>query len=77
MYLTRHQTNVEPRWALDGYFLPASFSLSFLLELPRDTIIPLLRLMPTNEPAQGALLLPPLEPGHEVWASGEPPGPSG
>jgi 2-dehydro-3-deoxy-D-arabinonate dehydratase len=53
MYLTRHQTNVEPRWALDGYFLPASFSLSFLLELPRDTIIPLLRLMPTNEPAQG------------------------
>jgi 2-dehydro-3-deoxy-D-arabinonate dehydratase len=70
MYLTRHQTNVEPRWALDGYFLPASFSLSFLLELPRDTIIPLLRLMPTNEPAQGALLLPPLEPGHEVWASG-------
>ncbi len=69
MYLTRHQTDQGPRWALDGSFLPPGFSLALALELPKDAMIGMLSAMPTNEPAQGALL-PPLEPWHEVWASG-------
>jgi hypothetical protein len=42
MYLTRHQTAQGPRWARDGYFLPLSLSLSFLLELRRSAMVELL-----------------------------------
>ena len=69
MYLTRHQTAQGPRWALDDRFLPSNFSLSLVLELPKSAIIDLLKALPTDEPAEGAVL-PPLEPTHEVWASG-------
>ncbi len=34
MYLTRHETPGGPRWALDGSFLPPSFTLELLLQLP-------------------------------------------
>jgi 2-dehydro-3-deoxy-D-arabinonate dehydratase len=40
-----------------------------MLELPRGAIVDLLKALPTDEPAQGAILAP-LEPMHEVWASG-------
>lgn len=69
MYLTRHQTPHGPRWALDNKMLPASFGLGLLLSVRSRDTVNLLRSMPATEPAQGALL-PPLEPVHEVWASG-------
>lgn len=69
MYLTRHQTTEGPRWASNGRYLPASFSLEFLLELPQNGIAPCLQALPVLDPADDPLL-PPLESLHEVWASG-------
>ena len=69
MYLTQHQSVAGPRWAVDGVFLAPSFDLGLLLELPEATYRGVLSSMATGEPAEGALL-PPLEPMHEVWASG-------
>jgi 2-dehydro-3-deoxy-D-arabinonate dehydratase len=69
MLLTRHQSKAGPRWALDGRFLPASLSLSLILELPAEAIPGLLDGLSTQETAAGDLL-PPIEPLHEVWACG-------
>jgi 2-dehydro-3-deoxy-D-arabinonate dehydratase len=69
LYLTRHQTPLGPRWALDGRWLPPSLSLGLLLELPRAALVPALHTAVTEEAAAGPLL-PPLEPLHEVWACG-------
>ena len=69
MYLTRHKTLQGSRWALDGAYLPRSFSLEMLLELPQATITQMLQTMPTTGSAVEPLL-PPLEPMHEVWACG-------
>jgi 2-dehydro-3-deoxy-D-arabinonate dehydratase len=69
MYLTRHQTPEGPRWALDDRFLPAGFDLGLLMQVPKTAIAAFLRAIPRPEPATGALL-PPVEPTHEVWASG-------
>ncbi|MGC9349764.1 MAG: fumarylacetoacetate hydrolase family protein [Anaerolineae bacterium] len=69
MYLTRHETPLGPRWAVDGEFLPPSFELSLLLELPKEAVEPFLATMRTGEPAEGELLAP-IEPAQEVWASG-------
>jgi len=70
MYLTRHETPGGPRWALDGNFLPPSFSLELALQLPKAAIADFLRALPKGEPAGGALLLAPVEPTQEVWAAG-------
>jgi len=70
MYLTRHETPGGPRWALDGNFLPPSFSLELLLQLPKAAIADFLRALPKGEPTDGALLLAPVEPTQEVWAAG-------
>lgn len=69
MFLTRHDTAGGPRWARDGRYLPAAFSLSLLLELERPRALEWLRALPAEGPADGGGL-PPLEAGHEVWASG-------
>ena len=73
MILSRHSTVNSAaggtRWALGGKLLPASFSLSGLLELPRESVKPFLELLPTGETADAPRLAP-LEPPHEVWASG-------
>jgi 2-dehydro-3-deoxy-D-arabinonate dehydratase len=69
MYLTQHQTTQGPRWAVDKHFLPESFTLALLLALPQRAISEVLQAMVTPELANGRLL-PPLEPRHEVWASG-------
>jgi 2-dehydro-3-deoxy-D-arabinonate dehydratase len=69
MYLTRHQTPAGPRWALDGRFLPSTFTLGLLLELPAGAAAGLLDALLTNVPAEGALLAP-VEPAQEVWAAG-------
>jgi len=69
MYLTRHQTADGPRWAADGRFLPLGFELGFLLQVPASAIPGLLLGIPRTSPARGPLLAP-VEPIHEVWASG-------
>lgn len=69
MYLTRHATPSGPRWARDGLYLPASFSLRLVLELPANVAREVLAALPTGE-AAGDPLLTPVEPDHEVWASG-------
>lgn len=69
MDLSRLQTNNGPRWAVDGSFLPASFSLSALLALPASEQADYLRSTVTAEPATGTPLAP-IEPAQEVWAAG-------
>jgi len=69
MHLTRHVTPEGPRWALDNAYLPPSFHLGLLLELPREAIAPFLAALPTEGEADGDLLAP-IEPAQEVWAAG-------
>lgn len=69
MYLTQHQTPQGPRWALDGTYLPRQFNLELLLQLPQAIMAQFLQTLPTADAAADPLL-PPLEPMHEVWASG-------
>jgi 2-dehydro-3-deoxy-D-arabinonate dehydratase len=69
MYLTHHQTNEGPQWALDGQFLPRNFRLKLLLEMPQNRQADFLRSLPTLGAASGPLL-PPVEALHEIWASG-------
>jgi 2-dehydro-3-deoxy-D-arabinonate dehydratase len=69
MRLTRHVTADGPRWALDDSFLPPSFTLAHVLELPRAETADFLQTLPRTGAAGGALL-PPIEAEHEVWAAG-------
>ena len=68
MYLSRHRAAGGPRWALDGRYLPPDFTLGRLLEVPAaaGSFVEGRAL----EEATGDPSLPPLEPTHEVWASG-------
>jgi 2-dehydro-3-deoxy-D-arabinonate dehydratase len=68
-YLTRHATPQGARWAVDGRWLPTSFHLGLLLQLPVLTIRSALRALVEDGSAEGPLL-PPIERDHEVWASG-------
>jgi 2-dehydro-3-deoxy-D-arabinonate dehydratase len=70
MYLTRHETAGGARWALDGGFLPPSFTLDLVLQLPKAAVGGFLRALPKGEPAAGSRLLAPVEPTQEVWAAG-------
>ena len=70
MYLTRHETAGGPRWALDGGFLPPTFTLELLLQLPKAAVADVLRAFPKGAPTAGARLLAPVEPTQEVWAAG-------
>ena len=70
MYLTRHETTGGPRWALDGRFLPPSFTLDVLLQLPKAALGGFLAAFPKGTPTAGAPLLAPVEPTSEVWAAG-------
>ena len=69
MYLSRHRTEGGVRWALDGHYLPAAFTLDLLLELPAGDAPGLLESLPLAGGADDPLL-PPVEPAQEVWASG-------
>jgi 2-dehydro-3-deoxy-D-arabinonate dehydratase len=69
MYLTRHQTSEGPRWALDGNYLPHRLNLSQLLEGPALSMRETLQSAATGDAASG-LLMAPLDPAQEVWASG-------
>lgn len=69
MYLTRHTTPNDSRWAADGNFLPTGLTLSALLALPAAAMHAALAAMPQGEPATGDPLTP-VEPNLEVWGSG-------
>jgi 2-dehydro-3-deoxy-D-arabinonate dehydratase len=69
MYLSRHQSAAGPRWALEGRYLPAGFTLEQLLEIPSTGVRSFLEDLGSAGPAEDPLL-PPVEPAHEVWASG-------
>lgn len=69
MQLTRHQTRQGARWAIDGFFLPPSLALSALLELRREVMFHLLKVLSGDERASGELLAP-IDPVQEVWAAG-------
>ena len=69
MLLTRYQTTLSTRWAMDGHLLPAGLTLSTLLELPRENMFGLLETLPVGESPTGAEVAP-IDPGHEVWAAG-------
>ena len=69
MFITRHATSHGPRWAVDGRFLLASARLDAMLEAPAASLGALVDALATDEAASGELL-PPIEHGQEVWASG-------
>ena len=69
MYLSRHRAVTGPRWALDGHYLPEGFTLNRILEIPASDVRGALE-YPTPTEAAEDPLLPPVEPTHEVWASG-------
>ena len=69
MFLTRHQTAIGPRWALNGRYLPRNFTLGLLLELARTVALELLAVLPSEGDADSPRLAP-IEPGQEVWAAG-------
>ena len=69
MLLTQLMTPGGPRWALEGRWLPQELTLRVLLGLPRRAMLELLHRLPPGEVAEGTLLAP-VEPIHEVWASG-------
>jgi 2-dehydro-3-deoxy-D-arabinonate dehydratase len=69
MYLSRHRVDEGARWALDGRYLPSEFALDGLLKLPAADVRDSLEGLSVGEVAE-VPLLPPVEPAHEVWASG-------
>jgi 2-dehydro-3-deoxy-D-arabinonate dehydratase len=69
MYLSRHRAAGGPRWALDGHYLPQVFTLDRLLGVPAADVRGFLEGQALGE-AAGDPSLPPVEQGHEVWASG-------
>ena len=69
MHLSRHQTIRGPRWSLDKRYLPQDFTLEWLLEVPATDVRGLLERQALGEAADD-VLLPPIEPEHEIWASG-------
>jgi 2-dehydro-3-deoxy-D-arabinonate dehydratase len=69
MYLSRHQASEGPRWALDGRYLPRDFTLERLLEVHANAVRGFVGGLARGDAAADPSL-PPVEPGHEVWASG-------
>ena len=69
MFLTKHKTTNESRWAVDGQFLPPSLSLSTLLEMPCGEMNQVLKNLSNAEPASGEEEAP-LDAYQEVWAAG-------
>jgi len=69
MYLSRHRAAVGPRWALNGHYLSQDFTLERLLEVDAVGVRGLVEGQAPGETTEDPLL-PPIEPAHEVWASG-------
>jgi len=69
MLLTKHKTNDGSRWAVNGHFLPPSLNLSTLLEIPREKMFQVLKILSDAEPAIGEEEAS-IDPYQEVWAAG-------
>jgi 2-dehydro-3-deoxy-D-arabinonate dehydratase len=69
MHLTKHRTAAGPRWAVDGRFLSTGFDLGAMLQVPKAAIADFLSQSSGTDAATGELMAP-LDPDHEVWASG-------
>ena len=69
MLLTRHLTDNGERWALDGWLLPQSFTLSAVLALESEEALRQMEEMKTGRRTDAPPLAP-IEPEQEVWASG-------
>lgn len=69
MQLTRHHTDLGPRWAVDGHWLSQRFELTWLMDVPVACAPALIESCRTDAPASGALLAP-VARDTEVWASG-------
>jgi 2-dehydro-3-deoxy-D-arabinonate dehydratase len=69
MYLSRHEAAGGARWALDGRYLPPDFALQWLLAVEATAVRGFIEDHTLEEAAEDPLL-PPVETGHEVWASG-------
>jgi len=69
MYLSRHRAAGGARWALEGNYLPQDFTLGRLLGVRATEIRGFVDGQALGE-AAGDPSLPPVEPGHEIWASG-------
>ena len=69
MLLTKHKTTNGSLWAVDSHFLPPSFNLSTLLEMPREKMFQALKTLSNTEPAIGEEEVP-IDPYQEVWAAG-------
>ena len=69
MLLTKHKTNGDSRWALDGSFLPTNINLTTLLEMPRKKMLDVLKNESKTESATGEKEAP-IDSHHEVWAAG-------
>lgn len=67
--LTRHATSEGPRWALDGGYLPADFSLAQWLAASPEDMRARLASLPRAGHADAPLLAP-VEDTQEIWASG-------
>ncbi len=68
-YLTRHDTDKGPRWALNGHYLPEDLTLSVLLSEAADALPATLAAAAGGPDADGQLLAP-IDAGQEVWAAG-------
>lgn len=69
MYLSRHEAAGGPRWALGGRYLPPDFTLRGLLAVEATEVRGFIEKHSLEEAAEDPLL-PPVEDGHEIWASG-------
>ncbi len=69
MYLSRHRAAGGAHWALEGNYLPQDFTLGRLLGVRAMEIRGFVDGQALGE-AAGDPSLPPVEPGHEIWASG-------
>ncbi len=69
LYLTRHQTAVGPRWAVNGRALPDAFHLDVLLQRSLPEIQRALSSAASEARPQGEAIAP-VEDTQEVWAAG-------
>ncbi len=68
--LSKHKQDDKERWAVNGKWLPGSFSLGSLLALSQAEITDYFKTLPPKSSVLDASLLAPIDPHQEVWASG-------
>ena len=68
--LSKHKQDDKERWAVNGKWLPGSFTLASLLALSKTEIRDYFKTPPPKERVLDAPLLAPVDTYQEVWASG-------